>query len=1014
MTEIRFYQKKFKPTIWEKDAVYFIKSAKYSDKIDLAVTNEYGVPFYMDAVTTETIAMLLSDYYTKLEITDLFTNLNLEDVTKDGKGTTTQPIRINGGKKDVLIENGIISVIEVATKDFTKFHHDKIEVKRGNRNYTLEFPSMDGVLATTTSIYDEVYDSVSDIYALTPSNHIGKTYWARDTKQAYFPSINKNTNQYVWQGLYPVYDTNNHGHYIPHTPEGHTVSLGREIFFTAESIATKDVDSYEPALFIVTQVAGLSNHKKVELCSVDDMHSEAIYGINTTDALIGKPTNIVTYGEIRGVNTSKWVEGATLYASATAGELTSVKPTSKIFPIATVEKSDASGILFVNTLNTNSEFVETVSISSDKTWLTGQASDIAGNLLAAPNSGTVVAFSMSMQSSGVLNSIIWASRNHLTDKLTPFIMPSEELTGTIDFAFQNSNFSTAQASATIEVYLADENGNAIDSGTGLVNGSLGVPPIVILKSPEETVDHTNDTNAPKLVNFNLEGVLNQEIAIAQDQRLIYRVGFSTNATGTGTFYFGSAYRSFLHDLLLIKASDIEYDNNQSGLNATNVKQALDELSAKLGTTEYFKFKAASFTTEENGKYVLQRSLNDLEVELHSSPKEGENLIFLVEQLHQGSITKITTTLAHQILLPDGRLVQELTEFDAGDIFELIYDGNNWIFHDFSKPEVEGLYHQKVLNHNSALNILDPVYLDATTNQWEKADLVSGKLAQGIVTGKHNNTGSLNIGISGIFKIKNHPFVVGEIMYLASGGTLNVHPGIIEQALIYVIDDANIMLLNLGSGLPTGQSIKFLVDTVENSRAEVSWADFEAGNFAHDQYFIARSKHTINVPNAGDIPTLNGRKIASGTLLRTLRVAGSPFDAEIVNDTTNHTGELFVKNADYKITERPGSTYLVTNPVTVTPPDTVEDDVFWSFHVQSANSVAFDPSFNFPTGVYTHYQGPTTFKLLHTNGGNWQIIPSMSSRFEAKGRYISPRPEEIGTTYLCNENGTSTGCLYYFT
>lgn len=136
------------------------------------------------------------------------------------------------------------------------------------------------------------------------------------------------------------------------------------------------------------------------------------------------------------------------------------------------------------------------------------------------------------------------------------------------------------------MYKADATGNVIDAGTGLPNGDLGVPPIVILESP--TINAPSGVETPAI----LLGVSQNEINFANGERVRYHVAAEKVGTAGGnktiTIYYGSAHASFIQLPVPIEASDVGYNGTLSGLAATNVQQAIDELNSSSGSNKSFQ------------------------------------------------------------------------------------------------------------------------------------------------------------------------------------------------------------------------------------------------------------------------------------------------------------------------------------------------------------------------------------------------------------------------------------------
>lgn len=85
--------------------------------------------------------------------------------------------------------------------------------------------------------------------------------------------------------------------------------------------------------------------------TVDELY---VIGVAEKDMAIGDIGKAVSFGRIKGFNTTSYVVGTILYASETvAGSYTATKPTApnQAIPVAMVLSSDSNGILFVRPTN---------------------------------------------------------------------------------------------------------------------------------------------------------------------------------------------------------------------------------------------------------------------------------------------------------------------------------------------------------------------------------------------------------------------------------------------------------------------------------------------------------------------------------------------------------------------------------------------------------------------------------------------------------------------------------------
>ena len=102
----------------------------------------------------------------------------------------------------------------------------------------------------------------------------------------------------------------------------------------------------------VVAISGVSgNETLVDLADADDVAARPAFGLVFADANNNAACEVVTFGNLSGLNTSAFTEGDTLYVSTVAGELVNVAPTGEaadIQNIGRVIRSHASaGIIKV-------------------------------------------------------------------------------------------------------------------------------------------------------------------------------------------------------------------------------------------------------------------------------------------------------------------------------------------------------------------------------------------------------------------------------------------------------------------------------------------------------------------------------------------------------------------------------------------------------------------------------------------------------------------------------------------
>jgi len=87
----------------------------------------------------------------------------------------------------------------------------------------------------------------------------------------------------------------------------------------------------------VVAISGVSgNETLVDLADADDVASRPAFGLVFADANNNAVCEVVTFGNLSGLNTSAFTEGDTLYVSTVAGELVNVAPTGEAVDIQNI------------------------------------------------------------------------------------------------------------------------------------------------------------------------------------------------------------------------------------------------------------------------------------------------------------------------------------------------------------------------------------------------------------------------------------------------------------------------------------------------------------------------------------------------------------------------------------------------------------------------------------------------------------------------------------------------------
>lgn len=420
-------------------------------------------------------------------------------------------------------------------------------------NVTVDNTDPQNPIVSSTDTGQIIYDGVdtqANILAIDPATVTGQLWWAFDTKTAFEALAN------AWQPVQMKYNVSTDTFFATITQDGHMLDFGQETFFPASNTTASGATALDPKVFeSVGADATDSEFQEVRLAVAGDLSEGSVFGLNTTSLLAGERGKIVTYGQVRDVNTSAWAVNDTLYVDTTAGELTNVQPEINAYTVGRVLKSDAlEGIIFVQSLAASRVDVAVLPVGVSFIYLTGETEITPEGTFykqLLEDEGTVATATETAAAGD--NATVPIGQDHIGD-----ILPADTtLFGGIRKA--QLEFSVDSGSANeklyIELYQADADGAPVDSGivTEPV-GALGVRPILTFESSLLNSD-AGDTYKPEL-----RGLLSEDYVIPSGTRtrshvLVEKVG-TAGGNKTFTVYYGSDHDSFLESLAQITIDDV--------------------------------------------------------------------------------------------------------------------------------------------------------------------------------------------------------------------------------------------------------------------------------------------------------------------------------------------------------------------------------------------------------------------------------------------------------------------------
>lgn len=343
------------------------------------------------------------------------------------------------------------------------------------------------------------------------------------------------------------YDAATDTYYLPPTLDGQVQNLGQEVFINAidETKAAQPASIPKVYMVVGTHIAD-PDFLKVSKPRAGDLRKGIPFGLNTTavDGVTGK-FKLITYGYVKSVDTSAWTVGDLLWVDpVNFGEMTNVEPPENPFSVGIVAvEHNTDGVIFVSTIYPiGVSEVNLAGVVHQDMWFTGDAA-----------SGAPTFYAVKLQDQGTTGSVqlsVIVDDNQTLPLPSDFLsdvypIPARFFQGTYNGKIEvEVDTGTANEILTIEIYLADSAGTAIDSGITLEPvGSLGVRPLAVLQS-----DIRNMSSVQRY-EINVSGVLREEVTIPATNRFRARILCTKLGTegSAKTFdvYVGNLHATFI-------------------------------------------------------------------------------------------------------------------------------------------------------------------------------------------------------------------------------------------------------------------------------------------------------------------------------------------------------------------------------------------------------------------------------------------------------------------------------------
>ena len=248
-----------------------------------------------------------------------------------------------------------------------------------------------------------------------------------------------------------------------------TMQIGQELPFAVYNNSGSDLANGEVVYFSGAANGNVAVKKFIADGSIDYEYPIAI----TTEAIAdGQIGYAVTYGLVRGIDTSAYSVGAALYASAdTAGALRLGHPPSPAFPvhIGTVVASNATeGVIFTDVWN-HTPADESVYDNSDSTLVASNVKGAIDELDLKKADTSILQANVNLYPTTASNPDV-SGYNHLVNNITD-----------ADFDDTAVNVSTGELTTTSDVLIA-----SLASDAGVFEGDIGGTNVTLIGNIRQT------------------------------------------------------------------------------------------------------------------------------------------------------------------------------------------------------------------------------------------------------------------------------------------------------------------------------------------------------------------------------------------------------------------------------------------------------------------------------------------------------------------------------------------------
>lgn len=410
--------------------------------------------------------------------------------------------------------------------------------------------------------------------------------------------------------------------------------LNGAVRFTALNNTGSTIGAYK-----VVYINGVSgNTPTIDLADANDASAMPAFGITVSEVTTGNQVDVITFGNLKGVDTSLLTVGTVLYVSATAGEYTSTAPTgstSKLQNIGMVVKSHTNGIIKVGGAGRSAA---TPNLDQGKFFI-GNAS--------AQSSQSGYQLPATLTNTGVL-----VANSDSTAVLSTDVLSIDTVNSTVDV---DDNVKLRLGTGN-DFELFHDGTNSIIKDNAASGGST-------IKYLAGTQTFQNKDANKTMAVFNASGSID-----------LHHNGvkkFETTSSGiktTGTLNLNDAYS--------LPTSDGDA-NQVLATDGSGQLSFVDQSGGGSSTITTNRTTSSVVNATVNQRYVLDTTASIVTINLPTTPSAGDFVLILPRYYN----TSVTISSSDENVASAGYLAESSSTeviFNSNEEVAIIYSGTEWI------------------------------------------------------------------------------------------------------------------------------------------------------------------------------------------------------------------------------------------------------------------------------------------------------------------------------------------------